>query len=141
MESKFTGLSTFDPFPDGNASQVDTKARFGSKLLPAIFDSTWANIFSSSCYGFANSTAPLPAHSGWVLVVYKFSIGNSSDIRGNSVASVLQTTILSNIRCIIDIHTKISYAKILIVGLDFMNLMTTGKEHMFETLGFCVCLI
>jgi len=80
MEPEFTGLSTFDPFPDGNASQVDTKARFGSKLLPANSGSIGASIFNSSYYGFANSTAPLPVHSGWFLVVYKFSIGNSSDI-------------------------------------------------------------
>jgi len=33
MEPEFTGLSTFDAFPSGNASNVDTKVRFGSKLL------------------------------------------------------------------------------------------------------------
>jgi len=27
-----------------------------------------ASIFSSSCYSFANNTAPLLVHSGWVLV-------------------------------------------------------------------------
>jgi len=72
MGAKFTGLSTFDPFPDGNASQVDTKARFGSELLPANLVPIWASIFGSSCYGFANSTAPLLIHSGWVLVKGKY---------------------------------------------------------------------
>jgi len=36
MEPEFTGLSTFDPFPDGNASQVDTKASLGSSFCPQI---------------------------------------------------------------------------------------------------------
>jgi len=56
------------------------KLAWESKLLPANSGSIRVSIFSSSCYGFANSTAPLPAHSGWVWVVYKFSIGNSFDI-------------------------------------------------------------
>jgi len=37
---------------------VDTKARFGSKLLPANLVPLWASIFGSSCYGFANIAAP-----------------------------------------------------------------------------------
>jgi len=38
MGFKFTGLSTFDPFPDGNASQVDTKARFGKQAFARKFE-------------------------------------------------------------------------------------------------------
>jgi len=33
---KFAGLSTFDPFPDGNASQVDTKTRLEASFCPQI---------------------------------------------------------------------------------------------------------
>jgi len=66
MGWELAGLSTFDPFSDENVSQVDTKTRLGSKFLPANPHPIQASIFSSSCYGFANSTAHLLVHSGWV---------------------------------------------------------------------------
>jgi len=69
MRAGFAGLSTFDPFPDGNASQVDTKARFGKQAFARKSGSHPGSIFSSSCYGFADPIPLLLAHSGWVLVV------------------------------------------------------------------------
>jgi len=81
MEPEFAGLPTFDSFSDENASQVGTNPCFGSKDLPANSGPIDVSIFSSSCYGFANSTAPLLVHSGWVLVVYKFCVDSSFDTR------------------------------------------------------------
>jgi len=35
--AQIPGLSTFNPFSDENAFQVDTKTRLGSKFLPGIW--------------------------------------------------------------------------------------------------------
>jgi len=37
MGWEFAGLSTFDPFSGENASQVDTKARFGKQAFARKF--------------------------------------------------------------------------------------------------------
>ena len=60
------------------------KLALESKLLPANLNPIWAGIFSSSCYGFTNCTAPLLVHSGWVLVVCKFCWGITSPIHPSS---------------------------------------------------------
>ena len=45
----------------------------GKQVFAGDLGSISVSIFSSSCYGFANSTAALFVHSGWVLVVYSIS--------------------------------------------------------------------
>jgi len=37
MGLEFAGLSTFDPFSEENASQVDTKTRFGKQVFARKF--------------------------------------------------------------------------------------------------------